>query len=202
MSELKKPWPMKRVVIAIIAIIVPYTFLTLYYRKPGRANEPYHDLKNQAVTKRLLDMEYRRVALDAMRPASHPAGAADQALTSVAAGGLPADLKDALIDAPRLPLSIDQVWASRSTTAGTPYPIQFTCSLADFKEQLSGASLYLKDDELVLVPAFEQLNGNLAARARESTVQITIPPSLLKPGKYAVTLIGARASRMWMLQVH
>src|SRR5690606_6014035 len=53
MSNQRRPWPMKWVIVAIIAILVPYTFLTLRYRKPGPAFQPYEDMKNQANVTRL-----------------------------------------------------------------------------------------------------------------------------------------------------
>jgi hypothetical protein len=50
----RKLWPMKWIVVAIVAVIVPYTFLTLRYRRPGKAFEPYADMKDRANTMRLL----------------------------------------------------------------------------------------------------------------------------------------------------
>ena len=60
---------MKWVVLTIIAVLVPYTWLTLHYRKPGHAFEPYHDLKNRANIGRLLAAGYQRIPVDASRPA-------------------------------------------------------------------------------------------------------------------------------------
>ena len=38
---------MKWIVVVIIAVIVPYTYLTLRYRKPGKAFEPAHDIQDR-----------------------------------------------------------------------------------------------------------------------------------------------------------
>ena len=83
-----------------------------------------------------------------------------------------------------------------------PYPIQFTCTLADNKRQLAGAELYVRDDLITLVPTFEQLDGGLLSRSRESVVLVTVPPGTLRPGTFKVTLVGERTSRTWSLQVH
>ena len=70
------------------------------------------------------------------------------------------------------------------------------------KEQLADAYLYHREGTLVLVPSFEKLNGGLLSRTRESTVLVTVPAAVLKPGSYTVTVIGGHASRSWTLQVH
>lgn len=201
----QKPWPMKWVVIAIIAMIVPYTYFTLHYRKPGKAFQPYEDTRNRVNNSRLLSAGYQRITLDAHRPAEPakfalPSGSTANA--DMALGGLPANLHDALVDQPLLPVSIDKVSAASSAQTAEPYLIQFTCTLPDNKEQLAEAYLYRLEGDLLLVPSFEKLDGELAARTQESTVMLTVPAGTLKPGSYHVTVVGQRASRRWTLQVH
>ena len=53
---------MKWVIIVIIAVLVPYTYLTLHYRKPGPAYRPYQDAQDRANVVRLLDAGYRRLS--------------------------------------------------------------------------------------------------------------------------------------------
>ncbi|HWA10855.1 MAG TPA: hypothetical protein VG838_15555 [Opitutaceae bacterium] len=197
----RKPWPMKWVVLAIILVIVPYTYLTLHYRKPGPAYRPYEDGKRRAVTGRLVSAGYQRIALDAQRPAD-PVRSGSSAETAPAPGGLPPALTEALIDSPVLPVSIDAVTAAGSTGAVQPYSIQFTCTLADNKAQPTGGQLYRHDNELILVPSFEKLDAGLLARTRDSTILLTVPAGALKPGRYDVRVVGVRASRRWTLQVH
>lgn len=193
---------MKWVVLAIIVLIVPYTFLTLHYRKPGPAFRPYEDNKNRANTVRLLSAGYQRVTLGLQRPADPARGRGSSAEVAAAAGGVPAGLGTALIDQPLLPVSIDTVTAPGAIGAAQPYPIQFTCSLADNKAQLTDGLLYHRGTELIVVPALEKLSGGLMVRNRDSTVVLTVPGGTLKPGKYTVTLVGARSSQRWTLQVH
>src|SRR5262245_25725972 len=59
----RQPWPMKWVVVAILLLIVPYTIITLKYRKAGPAYEPYEDLKNRANVSRLLAAGYQRIPI-------------------------------------------------------------------------------------------------------------------------------------------
>jgi hypothetical protein len=191
---------MKWVVVAIIAVIVPYTFLTLRYRRPGKAFEPYADMKDRANTMRLLSAGYQRITLEAQRPAA-TGSSTSSATSSPAAGGLPSSLKATLVEAPLLPTEIVTVGAAATASAAAPYPIQFTCLLPDNKEQLAGAELYVRADEIIITPNFEKLSGGLQTRTRENIIVLTVPPRALKPGTYRVTLIGQNASRAWSLQL-
>lgn len=191
---------MKWVVVAIIAVIVPYTFLTLRYRKPGKAFEPAHDLADRANTMRLLSAGYQRITLGAARPADPVRGGT--APTTAEAGGVPSGLRATLVETPLLPAEILSVSAAPSTSSAAPYPIPFTCTLPDNKQQLGGAELYVRGTEIWITPSFEKLTGGLLARSRENVVLLTVPAAALKPGRYHVTLLGQNASRAWTLQVH
>lgn len=195
-----RPWPMKWIVVAIIVIIVPYTFLTLRYRKPGPAFQPYEDMKNRVNVSRLLSAGYQRVPLTAQRPAdgARTIGGAD--VTNVP-GGLPSDLRSTLVEPPMLPTEILSVTAGPNTTTLLPYAIQFTCTLPDDKKQLGGAELYVRGETLVITPTFDHVTGDLLTRSRNAAVLLTIPSGTLKPGRYSVTLVGERASRSWPLEV-
>lgn len=191
---------MKWVLVAIIIVVVPYTFITLRYRKEGPAFQPYEDMKQRANVSRLLTAGYQRIPLVAERPAEvSPANAA--AVTTQAPGGLPADLKTTLVEAPLLAADIVRVTAPATANTLQPYPIRLTCVLPDERQHLSGAELFLRGDSLVVVPTFERAGGELRTRSRESEVRLIIPAGALKPGSYRATVVGERSSRAWAVDV-
>lgn len=192
---------MKWIVVAIVVVIVPYTYLTLHYRKPGKAFQPYVDLKDRANTKRLVSSGFQRLALVAQRP-SDPARSVLNAPITASGGGLPESLRASLIDQPQLPAEILNVSAAPNATATDPYAVQFSCSLPDNRQLLAGAALYLRHEELFLVPTLEHLTGELIARTKENVVLLTIPGGTLKAGSYRATILGERTSRSWTVQVH
>ncbi|MDB6093745.1 MAG: hypothetical protein JWM32_1307 [Verrucomicrobia bacterium] len=192
---------MKWIVVAILVSIVAYTYLTLHYRRPGKAFSPYSDLKSRANTKRLLSAGYQRIVLDAGLPADATLKPSD-ATIALTPAGLPATLRDSLIEIPQLPAEIAEVYAAASVNSMFAYPIDFRCTLPDNKQQLAGAELYVRDEEIIVTPDFDRLSGALLSRTRENLVRITVPAGSLKPGRYRVTLVGARASKAWTLQVH
>lgn len=191
---------MKWIVLAIVVVLVPYTFLTLRYRKPGPAFRPYQDMQDRANVMRLLAAGYQRITLAAQRPAD-PRGAASAATITAAAGGLPSGLRSTLVQPPLLPTEILSVSAAPAASAKEAYPIQFICNLPDNKQQLAGAELYLRGSEIVITPDFERLTGGLQSRSRENVILLTVPAGSLKPGRYQVTIVGQHASRGWTLQV-
>jgi hypothetical protein len=196
----RQPWPLKWIAVAILLIIVPYTFLTLRYRKPGPAFQPYEDMKNRANVARLLSAGYQRIPLPAQRPADRT-GTRGGAAVSSAAGGLPDDLRTTLVEPLLLPAEILSVTAAATASTLTPYAIELTCTLPNDKQQLSGAELYVKESSLVLAPTFESVAGDLLTRSRQAVVLVTVPPGALKPGHYRVTLVAERGSRVWPLEV-
>ena len=195
----RKPWPMKWIVLAIALFVPAYTYLTLHYRRPGPAFRPYQDMRDRADVVRLLKAGYRRVAIDARRPAESSPGTGPS--MSPAPGGLPDELSKTLVESPLLPLEIDSVSAAPTAVSGIDYQIGLTYTLPDNKRQLSGAHLYERAGEIVIVADFERLDGGLLARTREGFALLTIPPGSLKPGTYRVTLVGERTSRSWTLRV-
>lgn len=195
-----RPWPIRWIVLVILLVTVPYTFLRWHYRKPGPAFAPYQDLKSRANTIRLLSAGFQRIALDADRPTESLRDLAAAPVVN-AAGGLPATLETTLVEKPLLPVEIVSVRAAGATNAMFAYPIELTCTLPDNKQQLAGAHLYLRDGEAVVVADYERLNGGLLARTRQNFVRLTVPAGALKPGRYHVTLVGSRASKSWTLEV-
>ena len=196
----RQPWSMKWIFVAILLVIVPYTFIRLYYQKPNRAFEPYADMKNQANTLRLLSAGFQRITLEADRPLELPRVPA-AATIAAATGGLPTSLAETLVDAPFLPLEIQSVSAPASINSMFAYPVAFTCALPDNKHQLGGAHAYVRDDEIIFVTSFENIDGTLLARTRDQVVRITVPAGSLKPGTYRASLVGSRASKSWTVEV-
>jgi hypothetical protein len=195
-----QPWPMLWVFVAILCTIVPYTYLRWHYRKPGHIYEPYHDMKERAKTLRLLSAGFQRVTLDADRPAD-PIRPPAAGPAMPAPAGLPAALTNSLIDQPELPTEVVSVLAAPTASARAPYWIGVTCTLPDNKRQIGGAFLYVRGEEAVIVPTFENLDDHLLARTREIYLRLTVPAGALKPGQYHVTLPGARTSKAWTLDV-
>ena len=197
---------MKWVVLAILAFVVLYTGIMLFFRKPGRAYEPYQNAKEQATVARLEAAGYKPVSATLSRPAdpSRARAALGSALAEPheALGGLTSELAETLLDKPILPESFGSVAAPREGNALMPYSVLFACVLDDLQQLLNDTRVYVKEHRVAIVPSFERLDGELLARSKESFVLLTLPAGTLPAGTYEVTLVGARASKQWTVQVH
>jgi hypothetical protein len=197
MAANRKPWPMGWILLAMILFIAPYTYLTIHFRKPGPGYQPYEDAREKT---RIAHAGFKRVTLRAVRPADVRAVANGSALP--APGGLPADLTASLLEKPLLPASIGAVAAAPDAAAGDSYQIQFSCTLSDIGQQLSGGQYYVRGSDVYVIVDFERLETGLAARSRQNVIELAAPPGSFDPGTYHVTLVGQTASKSWTLQVH
>ncbi len=194
---------MKWVVVAILVTVVPYTWITLHYRKPGPAYEPYEESRSRANVMRLLDAGYRRVSIRAERVDENASPASEGALAPAmeAPGGLPVHLSSTLVDIPLMPERVLTVRAPARGAAAEPYVVTFTCTVPDTREQLSGAELYVRGSDLTIIATFERLPGELLARSNESRVRIEIPAEIMDPGPHEAVLVGARGSLRWSFEL-
>lgn len=196
---------MKWIVVSIVLFIVVYTFITLHFRKPGPAYQPYKDSKERATVQRLEQAGYQRIAANISLTADPQRSAASlgkaRATAQTIAGGLPAELADTLIDKPSLPETFPSVVAPSEVVALMPYSFQFTCTLSDKTNTVGQTYVYLKGDDIAVVVSFEKIGEELLARSRDNAVLVTIPSGTFKPGEYHVRLLGARNSRQWTLLV-
>lgn len=201
-----KPWPMKWIVLTIVLFIAAYTFITLYFRKPGPGYQPYQSARERETVQRLTSAGYQRIEATAQRPAEPKYAAASLGgnLATIVdlPGGLSAELREAFPQPLALPEGFGAVHAPRVANVLMPYSVHFVCALPDTKAALTDTWAFLKNDELAIVTGFEPLDGGLLARSKEGAVLLTFPPGALQPGTYRVTLFGARTSRQWTLQVH
>jgi hypothetical protein len=200
MAPTRKPWPMKWIVLAMILFIVPYTYLTLHYRKPGRGYEPYEDAKEKTLIARA---GFRRVSLPAAQAASPRTGDAAGPFAAISAspGGLPGELRTFLIDPPLIPAAIGAVSAPATFDSSKPYSIRYACAATDLHQVLSGARLYIKGNQAYLITDFDRLTDGLSTRTERGTIEVEIQPGTFDPGKYRLTLIGQTASRTWQIEV-
>jgi len=200
MAADRRPWPMKWIILAMILFAVPYTYLTLHFRKPGPSYEPYKDAREKTLIAR---SGFRRVSLSAVQAdsAREIGGAGPSALISASPGGLPGDLRAAVISPPFLPAAIGQVSAPASLDSERPYPIRFACMASSLQQALSGARLYIRGTDAYLLTDFVHLPAGLSSRTEGRTVAIDIPPGTFDPGKLRLTLVGQNGSRTWELQV-
>ena len=193
---------MKWIVVAIVAFMVLYTAVNIYFRKPGPAYRPYQDAQDRATTARLLAAGWQKVPVDTRRPIEKAATADSPAPISRAAIGLGADLEAKFAEKPKLLASIDRVSAPAAISHGDDYAAYFSATLTDQKLQLGEITLYRKGRELVIIPDEESLPGkNLLSRWPDSNYWIAFSTANLPPGRYDVRVVAKGPAAAWSFTV-
>jgi hypothetical protein len=199
-TETRKPWPMRWIIISMILFVLPYTYLTLHYRKPGYSYQPYQDAKEKTV---LAHNGYTRISLPSAQPASGmllPVQGIPASITP-SLEGLTPELNKALGNAVTIPEGIDSVAAPAVFEHGKTYPFSYGCSITDSHHALAGARLYVKDKNVYFITDFEALVGGLSTRDTHTVIAIELPTASLEPGAYTFTVVGKKHSRRWPVLV-
>jgi hypothetical protein len=192
---------MKWIVIAILACIIPYTWVTLKFRKEGPAHQPFQDAKERAEAYRLEEAGFTHVRVPLERPVDLIAPPRPHAVTTNAPAGLPARLREALIDQPLLPVAVTSVQASTEASAAEPYRVILRLSQRSHHEESATAGIYVNDDQILLVPHFDSLAGPLLAHDIETVAVLTVPAGTFEPGTYQAILVGAEISQTWTVTI-
>lgn len=192
---------MKWIILAILACIIPYTWLTIAYRKEGPAHQPYQDNKDRAQVLRLLENDFYRFDLSMALLPDPLYPAPGLAETEKLAGGLPPLLREVLIDPSPLPPRIPMVAAPARGSAGAPYAFHFACAQPRKGEPPTTATLYRRDSELVVLVGYDASPEELKTRDLDAVAKVTLPADTLEAGDYQITLLGARESRRWRLKL-
>ena len=196
-----KPWSMKWIALAIILFMAGYTLVTLQYRKPNKAYEPYNDLKERGQTRNLLTAGYQRIPVRIDRP-TNPREPESNALVTKGPGDIPGGLSESLFDQPVMADSYEQLNATAYANTLMPYVISVQTSTTDQRPQIAAAFVYVRGDAIYIVPEVEKLEGGLLTRNRSNRMRLIIPGGAFKPGIYKMILVGKQSSLIWPLQVH
>ena len=193
---------MKWIVAAIVVFVAGYTFVNLYFRKPGRAYRPYQDAQDRATTARLLAAGWQKLPVDTRRPAEKPAADDTPAAVTRDFPGIGSDLEAKFAEKPKLLATIDRVVAPDTVARGRDYSAYFTASLVDLKVQMGEITLYRKGHELVLVPTTEPLPGKeLKSRWNDSTYWVGFATATLPPGRYEMRVVARGPAAAWSFTV-
>lgn len=192
----RKPWPMRRVIIAVVIFIVPYTWITFHFRKPNPAHLPYEDNKEQANVNRLLAEGYQRWRVEALLVRGEAGFMGVE--TGAAREGFPVRLEDTLVERPPMARRIVGLEAPAVLEAGEPWRLRFGIEHEDARVGVVGAEFFWRGSEVVVVPRL----GRTGAAEREGRVELTLPAGRLPTGELRVHLVAEEGTRTWLMHVH
>ena len=196
----KTPWSLKWIALAIVIFIVPYTWLTLHYRKPEPAYEPAAEAARRAAEAAKWEKVGARFELPADGAAAPPVSG-PAAIVLNAPVHLPEGLRDALGSAPTLPAEITTVDALAGCAPDAACVINFTCALAAADARLTGATVYHEGSQLFVLPLVAPMAEGTRASSADTVARVTLPAGALKPGRYTVVIAATARAKQWTLEV-
>jgi hypothetical protein len=194
------------VIAVCLAAYTIFTLATLENRKTARqTHEPWAEAQARAEKVRRAETAgYKLITATTERPAD-PA-LMDEAINKFRAtitpapAGVPAEISILISPQPRLPDNIRKIAAPATISPNDPCQILYTCQLPDDRKLHAGTSVYIKDNDLVIITHFDTLDGDLRARTRETTVLLTLPGGVFTAGRtYNITLAARDESRRWTM---
>jgi hypothetical protein len=197
------------VIAVCLAAYTIFTLATLENRKTARqTHEPWAEAQARAEkVHRAETAGYKLITATTERP-SDPA-IMDEAINKFRAtitpapAGIPVEISILISPQPRLPDSINKIAAPATIASKDPCQILYTCQLPDDQKLLGDTSVYIKDNDIVIITHFNTLDGGLRARTRETTVLLTLPGGALTSGRtYTITLAARDESRRWTMLAH
>lgn len=198
----RKAWPIKWIVLAILAYVVGYTFINIAYRKPsGSAHEPYAEARQRELRTVQTTMHgWTRLTCSFTEALSTPEPAAVSAepLPQPLDQHLPRELPMIMPGEPALhPANVTLHAPARlSASEALRLRLEFpeTASVPAFGEVLA----YAKENRLYV---FIQDQRHVARDAQPtpaaSPLAIELPPAALTPGTWQATAFTASQALTW-----
>ena len=191
---------MKWVALVIVVGIALYMWLTLEFRKPGRANEPWTDQRARAELAVLAEAGWSKseVPFEPVVEFPPPRGnvSLGQAMPIVDL------LRQTTLDPWHLPIEVTASMAPAEWSAGQPYTAYLKLDLDTDRMQIGGFTVFRKSAHVILVPRWERVPGDLIARSRTATGRLLFNAGDVPPGEYTVTVVAIKSCATWRLSVH
>lgn len=191
---------MKWVALVTVLGIAIYTWLTLEFRKPAPPNEPWTDQRQRAEGEKLAAAGWARTEVAFEPVVDFPESRGNVALGPTTP--IVALLRDLTLDPWHLPIEVTRSMAPADWSAGQPYTAYLALDLDTDRMRIGGFTVFRKASHLILVPRWEPVPGDLAARTRSARGRLLFNPGDVPPGDYTVTIVAIKSCAHWRLAVH
>ena len=191
---------MRWVALVILIGIALYTWLTLSFRKPEHPNEPWAEQRARAEVAALKKAGWTKSAVTFDAVVESPASRGN--VSYVATPQVVTDLRAITLDPWYLPIEVTSTVAPADWSAGQPYTAYLRLDLDTDRMKIGGFSVFRKGGNIILVPAWEHVPDDLAARTRKPSGRLLFNAGDVPPGEYTVTVVAIKSCATWHLNVH
>ena len=196
----RQPWPLWPIAVAIVVALAGYTYLRLAYAKPGKPHEPFAEHRRNAGMEQLATHGWTHAEAEFEAIAELPPPLAPINTTQTAPAAVE-ELRGLATENWHLPIEYSALSAPAQAAPGSACAVHFQAELDQARVHIVGFDLFRRYAEIVALPRWEPFPAELTARRPRNSGRFTIPPSLLGPGRYRITLPALKQSSQWLLEV-
>jgi hypothetical protein len=195
----KTPWPMSRVLLAIVAFVVFYTLVMIYFRKETDMFYPYEEAQAEVLGILLRAEGWEPLPeayiISEFRVSDEELGLREQEISTF-------DKEETIGleigEHSTTPLTLAAVRAPDTLAAGAPYQAEILWEVKEDGAYPQGLNFFIREREIIIFPPHGRI------RAVENAVPATrflIPPENLEPGEYLIFLYTGDGLRGWRTTV-
>lgn len=205
----KKPWPMPAVAAAIVVSLVLYTVMTLGFRKPGAAHEPYAEaMERQAELRETSMLEWTRFPVELRAANDESVPMSNARLATVTTQPTPHRLDKSLpvelvLVTPAQPSLYPGLAAVEAATAFTANEtLEIDLHPGDQNRNFGEPWVFAKEHQLhVFIQDDGRLPKNLTPVPAADRMTLSLAPDTLAPGKWNATLYTGAETFSWTFAV-
>ena len=196
----RQPWPLWPIAVAIVVSLAGYTYLRVAYAKPAKPHEPFAEHRQRAEFSRFEAAGWTHAATEFVPVVELPS--LDATVRQQPARSAPTEeLRQLSAENWHLPIEYTVVSAPTRQPANAAYTVHFRAELDQARAHIVGFDLFRKGTDLVALPRWEPLPGDLTPPRPRNAGRFTIPAGALPAGRYRVTLPALKQSSEWELVV-
>lgn len=205
----KKPWPMSAVAAGIFVSLLLYTVMTLGFRKPGPAHEPYAEaLEREAELKETSMLEWTRLPVELHATTESDRASSKSPLPSITSQptprrldkSLPVELVLVTPAQPSLYPRLTAVEAPASVAAGAALEIDVLPG--DDRPALGEPWVFAKDKQLhVFIQDEGRLPKNVTPVVATDRLTLSLGADVLAPGEWTASLYTGAETFHWTFTV-
>lgn len=195
----KKPWPMSRVLAAIVVFVVCYTLIMIYFRKETDMFYPYEEAQAE-VLGNLLSSEGWEPLPEAYTVPEFRLSAGELGLTprEIALYETEDAIGLEIGEHATTPLVLDGVSGPAALAAGEPYQAELRWEEKEEAAYPDKLNFYKRNREIIIFPPHGRIRP---VESAEPVTRFLIPPEQLSAGDYTVFLYTEDGLQGWNLTI-
>ena len=198
----KTPWPMSRVLLVIVAFVVLYTLVMIYFRKETDMFYPYEEAQAEVLGNLLRSEGWEPLPeayiISEFRVPDEELNLRDQGVTLYGKEETEGTIGLEIGEHSSTPLTLAAVRAPDVLAAGQPYQAELRWEEKEDRAYPQGLNFFIRNREIIIFPPHGRIR---AIEDAAPATRFLIPPEQLPAGDYRFFLYTEEGLRGWQAAV-